>query len=55
MNATYKNKVTGETYKLGIQIEEDEAPLAVAWSRGIRVAATMNGWNLHDITVSKVN
>ena len=48
--ATYTNRVTGETYKLGFEMHDSETELARAWDL-VKLAARMNGWNKHDVTV----
>ena len=48
--ATYTNTVTGETYKLGFDMHEGDTELGRAWKL-VKVAASMNGWNVYDVTV----
>jgi hypothetical protein len=51
--ATFKNTATGETYKLGISLHDGETILEAAWSRGIRAACKVKGWNIRDVVVAE--
>ena len=48
--ATYTNKVTGESYKLGFELSEGETELSKAWDL-VEFAARRNGWNKYDVAV----
>ena len=48
--ATYTNKVTGQTYDLGFELIEGETELGKAWDL-VNLAARLNGWNAFDVAV----
>jgi hypothetical protein len=48
--ATYRNRVTGEEYKLGFEIPEGETELGRAWDL-CRSVANRKGWNPVDVAV----
>ena len=48
--ATYLNRHTGETYRLGFELRGDETALGRAWDL-VKLAAEMNGWRWQDVIV----
>jgi len=45
---TYENKITGETYELGMRVGLGHNSLETAWNH-VRTACQVKGWNKHDV------
>jgi hypothetical protein len=50
VKATYRNRVTGESYKMGFELPADKTELETAWDL-VSAAAQRNGWSQYDVAV----